>query len=61
MALTDVQGQSGEGMDFIVEIPLGTLNAPADILVESNGCEYPVLETPLITNGGSGNVFIMSI
>jgi hypothetical protein len=60
MALTDVHAQSGEGMDFIVEVPTGTLNAPVDILIETNGSQYPLLETPLVT-GGSGNVFIMSI
>ncbi len=60
MALTDVHAQSGEGMDFIVEVPVGTLNAPVDILIETNSEQYPLLETPLVTGGG-GNVFIMSV
>ncbi len=57
MALTDVNFQEGDGQNFIVEIPQGTLNSPLDILVETNGTLL-LLEAPLVT-GGAGDVFIM--
>lgn len=57
MAFTDINFQEGDGQDFIVEIPQGTLNSPLDILVETNGT-LCLLETPLV-NGGAGDVFIM--
>lgn len=62
MALTDVNFQEGEGMDFIAEIPAGTSNPPEDIMMESSGSQYLLMETPLIVNqgGGGGNIFIMS-
>lgn len=61
MALTDVNFQEGEGMDFITEIPLGTLGTPQDILMESSGSQYLLTETPVVTGGGGGgNIFIMS-
>ncbi|HRH23936.1 MAG TPA: hypothetical protein PK295_04910 [Candidatus Magasanikbacteria bacterium] len=60
MALTDVNFQEGEGQDFILELPSvaygGTAN---DILVETNGSQFLLLEAPEITGGG-GNIFIMS-
>jgi hypothetical protein len=59
MALTDVHFQEGDGMDFVVELPAGTLGTPTDILLESNGTML-LLEAPLIQNGGGGNIFIMS-
>lgn len=60
MALTDINFQEGDGMDFINEIPAGTLGTPTDILVESNGTLL-LLEAPEIVNGGGGgNIFIMS-
>ncbi len=61
MALTDINFQSGEGQDFINEIPdsiyTGSL---ADILVEKIGSQFLLLETPLVTGGGGDNIFIMS-
>jgi hypothetical protein len=60
MALTDVNYQEGEGMDFICEIPVGTSNPPQDILLEDSGSQYLLMETPLVTGGGGGNIFIMS-
>ena len=36
MALTDINFQEGDRMDFINEIPVGTLYAPVDILVEND-------------------------
>jgi len=60
MALTDINFSEGEGQDFTVEVPLGLLNAPLDIVVESESTGYPVLETPLITSGGDGDIFIIN-
>ena len=37
MAIDDIVFNEGEPRDFIVEIPLGSLNAPVDILVETDG------------------------
>lgn len=54
MALTDINFQEGEGQDFIVERTPATQYAPADIVSEADGSQYLVLETPLITGGGSG-------
>lgn len=58
MALTDIQFQSGEGQDFLVEIGAGDLNPPADMLTEPSSTAYPVMEVP--TPSGGGNIFIMS-
>lgn len=60
MALTDVNFQEGEGMDFMVEIPLGTLGTPQDIIIEGDGSQYLLMETPVVTGGGGNNIFIMS-
>lgn len=60
MALTDVNFQEGEKQDYILELPTVVhAGSFADILIESSGGQYPVLEAPLITNSGS-NIFIMS-
>lgn len=59
MALTDINFQEGEAMDFIVEIPTGTSNPASDILIEDGGSQFFLLETPVVTNSGS-NIFIMS-
>jgi len=59
MALTDINFQEGDRMDFISEIPADTLHAPLDILIENSGTQYLLLETPLVT-GGAGSIFIMS-
>ena len=59
MALSDINFQEGEGMDFISKVPVGTLNAPLDILIESDSAQFCVLETPRVTGSGS-NIFIMS-
>ncbi len=58
MALTDINFQTGEGQDFIVEIPTGTLFSPVDILFEPSSEQYLVME--LVLTGGGGNIFIMS-
>ena len=61
MALTDINFQEGDRQDFMLEVPVGTLGTPNDILVENNTTRYLELETPLIvTGGGGGNIFIMS-
>ena len=59
MALTDINFQEGEAMDFIVEMPTGTSNPPDDILIEDSGSQFLLMETPVVTNSGS-NIFIMS-
>lgn len=59
MAITDILAQSGDGQDFIVEIPAGNAGYVAsDVLLGSNGA-FLCSEIPAQTGGG-GNVFIMS-
>lgn len=62
MALTDINFQEGDGMDLVIEIPVGTSNPAEDIIIEGDGSQYLLLETPLIVDqgGGGGNIFIMS-
>lgn len=61
MALTDIDFQEGEGQDFIVERPVGVLNAPDDILIEESCISYPVNEIPQVVGGGGGdNIFIIN-
>jgi hypothetical protein len=61
MALTDINFQEGEGQDFMIEIPAivysGAVN---DVLVEADGSQNLILETPQITGGSENNIFIMS-
>ncbi len=61
MAILDILAQSGDGQDFILEIPAGNgAYVPEDILIESDG-KLLCVETPLIVGGGGGgNIFIMS-
>jgi hypothetical protein len=60
MALTDINFQKGEIQDYVLELPtasyVGSVN---DILTEHSSTQFPVLEAPLVTGGGS-NIFIMS-
>lgn len=58
MALTDIDFNETEGQDFIIETPVGTLNAPDDIVVEEDSAGYLLLETPLVTGGG--DIFIIN-
>ncbi len=59
MAINDIVGQTGDGQDFILEIPAGNaLYVPEDILIEEEGAILCV-EVPEVTGGG-GNIFIMS-
>ena len=59
MAISDILAQSGDGQDFIVEIPAGNAGyVPADVLTEEDG-SLMLTEVPLATSGG-GNIFIMS-
>lgn len=60
MALTDINFQQGEGQDFILTRPTGTLNSPLDIVAEQDGAMYPVLETKLVASSGGGNIFIIN-
>jgi hypothetical protein len=60
MAISDILAQSGDGQDFIVELPAGDAgNLPVDILSETDGTLL-CAETPEIVDGGGGNIFIMS-
>ncbi len=59
MAITDIVAQSGDGQDFILEIPTGNAAyVPVDILTEDDGSLLCV-EIPEVTASGS-NIFIMS-
>ncbi len=62
MALTDINFQEGEAQDLTASIALGTLNAPADIVIESSCSQFPVLEAPEIVDqgGGGGDIFIIN-
>lgn len=61
MALTDIDFNEGEGRDFLLELALGSLGTPADILIEESSVSFPTLETPLITGGGGGgDIFIIN-
>lgn len=61
MALTDVNFQEGEGQDFILELPTAIYGGSvSDMLVETSGSQFLLLEAPKITSGGGGNIFIMS-
>lgn len=61
MALLDINFQEGEGQDFILEIPTHVhTGAITDFLIESDGTQFLLLETPLVTGGGGSNIFIMS-
>ena len=57
MALTDVNFQTGEIQDYIVEIPsAGYAGEIDDINIEPSSTQYLVTEIPR----GGGNIFIMS-
>lgn len=56
MALTDILFSQGEEQDFIVEVPLGILHAPSDIVfIATFMGERPTgtLHAPLEMTGGS--------
>lgn len=61
MAILDILAQSGDGQDFILEIPAGNgAYVPSDILTGA-GEALLCVETPIVTGGGGGgNIFIMS-
>ncbi len=60
MAINDILAQSGDGQDFILEVPAGNAGyVPADILIEKDGSLLCV-EVPEVVGGGGGNIFIMS-
>jgi hypothetical protein len=60
MALDDINFQSGDGQDFINEIPSSIYTGSlSDIHTETDSAQYPVTEIPENTSGG-GNIFIMS-
>jgi hypothetical protein len=60
MALTDVTFQEGDIQDFIVELPSAVYGGSLeDMLIESDGAQFSVMEIPEIIASGS-NIFIMS-
>lgn len=60
MAILDILATSGDGQDFLVEIPAGNAAyVPQDTLIETDG-NLLCVETPIVTGGGGGNIFIMS-
>ncbi len=60
MALKDILAQSGDGQDFVIELPIGdTASRPKDILSEGGGTLL-CSEVPAIVNIGGSNIFIMS-
>lgn len=54
MALTDIVFAQGDLQSPVMDIPLGTLNEPVDIVVDEGACE----EIPQPT-GASRKIFIM--
>lgn len=58
MALTDIHFQEGDNQNFIAEIPVGTLNAPVDILFEPSSTQHSVFELTLTASENA--IFIMS-
>lgn len=57
MALTDVNFQSGEIQDFILELPNQTYSGSlGDVMTETSGSQFLLLES----SGAGGNIFIMS-
>lgn len=61
MAAIDILAQTGDGQDFMVEIPAGNAGyTPSDILLGSGGVPLCVEVPIVVTEGGGGNIFIMS-
>jgi hypothetical protein len=60
MAITDIDFSEGDIQDFLVEIPLGSLNAPVDIMGESASDRYLVTEIALPSGSGDGDIFIIN-
>lgn len=61
MAINDILAQSGDGQDFIIELPVGNVSFfPLDGVSGENDAllcsEIPVI----VPGGGGGNIFIMS-
>lgn len=61
MALSDIVANTGDGQDFVIEVPTGNPSyVPSDIVLGSGGVPLCV-EVPVVTGGGGGgNIFIMS-
>lgn len=53
MALSDVNFQEGEGRDYLVELPVGTLGTPNDILA-GHDPQATMVQLP------DGDVFILA-
>lgn len=58
MAVVDILANVGDGQDFILEIPVGVLGTPNDVLL-GEGKGILLNEIPVVTSAGS-NIFIMS-
>lgn len=60
MTLSDINFQESEGQDFVLELPSTVYGGVvSDIVVETNGEQFLLLEAPRVIGGG-GNIFIMS-
>ncbi len=58
MALTDIDFSEGDNQNFLVEIPLGAVNATTDILTEPESAQYPLLEIQSVAT--EGDIFIIN-
>lgn len=59
MALADIVAQSGDGQDFVLELPAGNANyVPSDVLLGAGGA-FLCAEIPVVTSGGGGNIFVI--
>lgn len=59
MALTDIDFTTGEVQDFLLEIPLGTVNPVFDIQTESESDRFPVVELAAAVSS-AGDIFIVN-
>ncbi len=61
MASNDIVAPTGDEQDFIVEIPAGNAAyIPNDVLLQSSGAILCVEIPVVVSEGGGGNIFIMS-
>lgn len=58
MAINDILAQSGDGQDFVLEIPVGNSSyVPNDALLQSSGV---LLCSEIPAVAGGSNIFVMS-
>ncbi len=58
MALTDIDFSEGDKQGFLVEVDLGTLSSPVDVLSEPGSVMYPLVEVDGATS--EGDIFIIN-